>query len=49
MPPKLDRLIGAWMWLHTATIGGQRAIACDGKTLRGARDAAGAAHNQPTP
>ena len=29
------------MWLHTSTIGGRRVIAFDGKTLRGARDAAG--------
>lgn len=29
------------MWLHTSTIAGRRVIAFDGKTLRGARDAAG--------
>ncbi len=29
------------MWLHTHTAGGRRVIAFDGKTLRGARDAAG--------
>jgi predicted transposase YbfD/YdcC len=40
-PDRLDQLIGAWMWLRTATIAGQRVIAFDGKTLRGARDAAG--------
>lgn len=40
-PDRLDELIGAWMWLRTATIGGRRVIAFDGKTLRGARDAAG--------
>lgn len=40
-PDQLDRLIGAWMWLHTSEIGGRRVIAFDGKTLRGARDAAG--------
>jgi predicted transposase YbfD/YdcC len=40
-PDRLDRLIGAWMWLRTTTIGGRRVIAFDGKTLRGARDAAG--------
>jgi predicted transposase YbfD/YdcC len=40
-PDRLDQLIGAWMWLRTATIGGRRVIAFDGKTLRGARDAAG--------
>ena len=38
---QLDHLIGAWMWLRTNTIGGRRVIAFDGKTLRGARDAAG--------
>jgi predicted transposase YbfD/YdcC len=38
---ELDELLGAWMWLRTATIGGRRVIAFDGKTLRGARDAAG--------
>lgn len=37
----LDRLLGAWMWLRTSTLGGRRVIAFDGKTLRGARDAAG--------
>ena len=40
-PDQLDHLIGAWMWLRTTTIGGRRVIAFDGKTLRGARDAAG--------
>lgn len=40
-PDKLDGLIGAWMWLRTSTIDGRRVIAFDGKTLRGARDAAG--------
>jgi predicted transposase YbfD/YdcC len=40
-PDDLDELIGAWMWLQTSTIGGRRVIAFDGKTLRGARDAAG--------
>ena len=40
-PDQLDHLIGAWMWLPTSTIGGARVIAFDGKTLRGARDAAG--------
>jgi predicted transposase YbfD/YdcC len=37
----LDTVIGTWMWLRTSTIGGRRVIAFDGKTLRGARDAAG--------
>ncbi len=36
-----DALVGAWMWLRTSTTGGRRVIAFDGKTLRGARDAAG--------
>jgi hypothetical protein len=40
-PDKLDELICAWMWLRTSTISGRRVIAFDGKTLRGARDAAG--------
>lgn len=40
-PDKLDELIGAWMWLRTSTVSGRRVIAFDGKTLRGARDAAG--------
>jgi predicted transposase YbfD/YdcC len=40
-PDRLDRLIGAWMWLRTSVIGGRSVIAFDGKTLRGARDAAG--------
>jgi len=29
------------MWLRTTMIAGRRVIAFDGKTLRGARDAAG--------
>ena len=37
----LDTVIGAWMRLPTSTIGGRRVIAFDGKTLRGAKDAAG--------
>jgi predicted transposase YbfD/YdcC len=40
-PDELDKRIGAWMWLRTATICGRRVIAFDGKTLRGAKDAAG--------
>ena len=40
-PTSWTTLIGAWMWLRTSTIGGRRVIAFDGKTLRGARDAAG--------
>lgn len=37
----LDRMLGAWAWLRTTTVDGRRVIAVDGKTLRGARDAAG--------
>lgn len=40
-PDELDQLLAAWMWLRTSTISGRRVIAFDGKTLRGARDAAG--------
>jgi predicted transposase YbfD/YdcC len=40
-PDQLDALIGSWMWLRTTTISGRRVIAFDGKTLRGAKDAAG--------
>jgi len=40
-PNELDKLIGAWMGLRTATIHGRPVIAFDGKTLRGTRDAAG--------
>jgi len=40
-PDRLDGLIGSWMWLRTSTISGRRVIAFDGKTLRGAKDAAG--------
>jgi predicted transposase YbfD/YdcC len=40
-PDRLDRLIGAWMWLRTGVVGGRSVITFDGKTLRGARDAAG--------
>ncbi|WP_072690730.1 ISAs1 family transposase [Rhodococcus marinonascens] len=37
----LDQLIGAWAWLRSSVIDGRRVIEVDGKTLRGARDAAG--------
>ena len=40
-PDRLDQLIGGWMWLRTSMLDGRRVIAFDGKTLRGARDAAG--------
>jgi predicted transposase YbfD/YdcC len=40
-PEALDAALGGWMWLRTATVGGRRVIAFDGKTVRGARDAAG--------
>ena len=40
-PGSLDALIGGWMWLQTSMLEGRRVIACDGKSLRGARDAAG--------
>jgi len=40
-PGVLDALIGAWMWLRTSHTEGRRIIALDGKSLRGARDAAG--------
>lgn len=37
----LDQVIGVWAWLRTGMIDGRRVIAVDGKTLRGAKDAAG--------
>lgn len=37
----LDQVIGVWAWLRTNTVNGRRVIAVDGKTLRGAKDAAG--------
>lgn len=40
-PDQLDHLLGAWMWLRTSVIGERRVIAFDGKSLRGAKDAAG--------
>jgi predicted transposase YbfD/YdcC len=40
-PEALDAALGAWTWLRTDTADGRRAIAFDGKTVRGARDAAG--------
>lgn len=40
-PDELDQLLGAWMWPRTNMIARRRVIAFDGKTLRGARDAAG--------
>ncbi|MGP5184977.1 ISAs1 family transposase [Corynebacterium variabile] len=33
----LDKVLGAWMWVKTATMGDRRIIAVDGKTIRGAR------------
>lgn len=41
---RFDLLIYAWMRLSFTTIGGRRVIACDGKTVRGAKDTDG---NQP--
>lgn len=41
---RFDLLIYAWMRLSFATIGGRRVIACDRKTVRGAKDCDG---NQP--
>jgi len=40
-PGSLDALIGGWMWWQTSMLEGRRVIALDGKSLRGARDAAG--------
>jgi len=33
----LDRVLGAWLWTRTDDVNGQRVIALDGKTVRGAR------------
>lgn len=33
----LDRALGVWMWTRTFTVDRRRVIACDGKTVRGAR------------
>ncbi len=35
----LDRALGAWLWTRTDVVHGQRVIALDGKTVRGARTA----------
>ncbi|MCI1257549.1 MAG: ISAs1 family transposase [Corynebacterium provencense] len=40
---RLDRVLGAWMFLRTGHIAGRRVIAINGKTVRGARD-----HPDPT-
>ena len=37
----LDSILGVWMWLRAKTIGGLTVISFDGKTVKGARDAAG--------
>jgi len=37
----LDQAIGVWAWLRSRVVDGRRVIAVDGKTLRGAKDAAG--------
>ncbi|WP_254699059.1 ISAs1 family transposase [Rhodococcus sp. SGAir0479] len=37
----LDQAIGVWAWLRTRVVDGRRVIAVDGKTLRGAKNAAG--------
>lgn len=36
-PDHLDRALGAWLWTRTDDVLGQRVIALDGKTVRGAR------------
>jgi hypothetical protein len=33
----LDAALGGWMWTRTFTVEQRRVIACDGKTIRGAR------------
>lgn len=38
---ELDAALGAWMWLRATMIGGVTVLSFDGKTLKGARDAAG--------
>ncbi|MDQ2755222.1 MAG: ISAs1 family transposase [Actinomycetota bacterium] len=38
-PDHLDRALGAWVWTRTHDVDGQRVIALDGKTVRGARTA----------
>lgn len=38
----LSQVVGVWAWLRTSMIDGRRVIAVDGRTLRGAKDAAGA-------
>jgi len=39
----LDKILGAFMWTRTHTVGTRRVIALDGKTVRGARSKARAA------
>jgi len=36
---RLDRVLGAWLWTRSDVLHGQRVIALDGKTVRGARTA----------
>ena len=36
---RLDRVLGAWLWTRSDVLHGQRVIALDGKTVRGARAA----------
>jgi len=36
---RLDRVLGAWLWTRSEVVHGQRVIALDGKTVRGARTA----------
>lgn len=43
-PDTFDLLVYAWMRLSFTTVDGRRVIACDGKTVRGAKDCEG---NQP--
>lgn len=43
----LDRVLGTWMWTRTATVGGRRVIAVDGKTVRGARTPSDPASRAP--
>jgi hypothetical protein len=40
----LDRILGFWLWIRAAQVGGRLVIAIDSKTVRGAKDKDGRPH-----
>jgi hypothetical protein len=42
-PGRLDQALGTWLWTRAVQVSGRLVIAIDGKSVRGAKDAAGKA------